>query len=497
MQYQSTRSDQDIVSSACAIVQGIAADGGLFVPKTMPQISMNQINNMAQMDYQGRAFAILKLFLDDFTDDELKNCISSAYGSGSFDTPAIAPVVKLNNTDFVLELWHGPTCAFKDMALQILPHLLTTAMKKLDIKEDIVILVATSGDTGKAALDGFADVAGSKILVFFPQDGVSNIQRAQMVTQDGNNVSVCSVHGNFDDAQTGVKMIFGEDAFTKQLLEQGYRLSSANSINWGRLVPQIVYYFSAYCDMLNSGEITLGQKINFCVPTGNFGNILAGFYASQMGLPVHHFICASNSNNVLTDFIKTGTYDKNRDFYTTFSPSMDILISSNLERLLYLLGGKDTTKVAGYMDELNQKGCYRIDDALKDTLTQQFYGGYCGEQATMDIIRKIWQDNRYLVDTHTAVACDVCAQYQEQTGDTTKTVIVSTANPFKFNGSVLQALGEDIDFDEFTLLDKLSTKTGESIPPSLSDLKTKPVRFTKQCDKQDMKDMVKSMLGII
>ena len=497
MLYASTRNQSIKVSSAEAIVKGIAEDGGLFVPCEIPHISADKIKDMANKPYTERAEEIMSLFLTDFSEDEIRKCVVSAYNEKNFGSIDIAPLRSLENVE-VLELWHGPTCAFKDMALQILPHLMTCSIKKCKIDKEIVILVATSGDTGKAALEGFADVDGTRILVFFPENGVSKIQKLQMLTQSGKNVGVASVFGNFDDAQTGVKRIFGNEAYNKKLNENGFRLSSANSINWGRLLPQIVYYFSAYCDMIKKGKINCGDKINICVPTGNFGNILASWYAGKMGLPVNKFICASNANNVLTDFIKTGIYDKNRSFYTTVSPSMDILISSNLERLLFDIT-KDEKTVSGLMNELSLNGKYEVDDKTKAVISDKFFGGFCDDISTKASIAKVWAAQKYLMDTHTAVAYNVYEQYVNNTGDKTPTVIASTANPYKFNGAVFGSIAPDVDIknmDEFDVLYALNEKTGIDIPKPLAELKTKEKRFDRSCAKEEMINVVSEMLDI-
>ncbi|MBQ3037949.1 MAG: threonine synthase [Clostridia bacterium] len=499
MQYKSTRNKSLSVSAAQAIKTGLSAEGGLFVPDSIPSVSLQTIDEMSEMTYNERAYTILKEFLTDYTEEELLHCINSAYTKEKFETANIAPVYKLNNSQYFLELWHGPTCAFKDMALQILPHLLTTAMKKTNEDNEVIILVATSGDTGKAALEGFRDVDGTRIIVFYPSDGVSEIQKLQMVTQEGNNVSVAAVNGNFDDAQNGVKKIFTDDVYKSTLANNRYKLSSANSINWGRLVPQIVYYFSAYADMLKGNEINLGDKINIVVPTGNFGNILAAYYAKKMGLPVAKLICASNKNNVLTDFINTGVYDKTREFYTTISPSMDILISSNLERFLFDISNGDDTLVASLMKELNENGKYEIGQVLKSRISELFFAGCCDDEKTKATINKCKSDFGYVIDTHTAVAKAVHDEYIEKTGDMTKTVIASTASPFKFNESVLIALGgceAVVGKDEFTLLDELSVQSGMSIPKSLADLKNKNRIFDLVCEKEQMQQIVSDFLNI-
>lgn len=499
MQYQSTRDKSISVSSAEAIKTGLSAEGGLFVPKSFPSVSLDEIGALADKSYTERAYFVLGKFLTDFTEEELKHCISNAYTKEKFGTDAIAPVYRLNDAAYVLELWHGPTCAFKDMALQILPHLLTTSMKKTNEDKEVVILVATSGDTGKAALEGFKDVNGTRIIVFYPDNGVSEIQKLQMVTQEGNNVSVAAVRGNFDDAQSGVKKIFTDESYKELLARNQFRLSSANSINWGRLVPQIVYYFSAYADLLKSGEITNGEPINVVVPTGNFGNILAAYYAKKMRLPVNKFICASNENNVLTDFINTGVYNKNRDFHTTISPSMDILISSNLERFLFDLSGEDDKAIADLMQKLNSDGIYEIPADIKEKLQFLFAAGYSDDAETMAAIKKYADEYDYVIDTHTAVAMSVYDKYTEKTGDKTKTIIASTASPFKFNQSVLIALGghnEVVGKDEFTLLEELSQKSGMKIPKSLGELESKAKIFDLVCDKEQLQEVVSDFLMV-
>ncbi|MCD8048963.1 MAG: threonine synthase [Clostridia bacterium] len=496
MRYVSTRDEKVSVSSAEAIVQGLSHEGGLFLPESIPSVSLDEIGSMASMTYNERAKKILPLFLTDFTAEEIANCVDSAYTTDNFASEKIAPVKKLTDETHVLELWHGPTCAFKDMALQILPYLLTTSMKKTGVDKEVVILVATSGDTGKAALEGFKDVEGTKIIVFYPCDGVSGIQKLQMCTQSGKNVYVAAVKGNFDDAQNGVKAIFTSAECEKKMAENKKTFSSANSINWGRLVPQIVYYFSAYADMLSAGDIELGEKINVCVPTGNFGNILAAYYAKCMGLPVNKLICASNMNNVLTDFIASGTYDKNRRFYTTISPSMDILISSNLERLLYLLS-HESGEVAGYMAQLKESGKYTVSDAIKEKVTECFAAGCASDDEAEKTIGEYVEKFGYTPDTHTAVALNVYDNYVKTTGDKTKTVIASTASPFKFNAAVLSAMGEETEGkDEFALLRLLSERSGMKAPRALSELEEKQVRFADVFEKEKMIDAVYSFLNI-
>lgn len=496
MFYKSTRNGELKLKSAEAIKKGLSEEGGLFVPEEIPALTQKELDSMVSMSYIDRANLVLKKYLTDFTGKEISACTEGAYGGGKFSSEKVAPVVKLEEGKYLLELWHGPTCAFKDMALQILPHFMTTSMKKTGEKKDVVILVATSGDTGKAALEGFKDVPGTKIGVFYPTGGVSDMQKLQMMTQEGENVFVSGIFGNFDDAQNGVKAIFTDEAIAKEMEEAGYLLSSANSINWGRLVPQIVYYISAYCDMVESGEITMGEKINVCVPTGNFGNILAAYYAYKMGLPIAKFICASNRNNVLTDFIRTGEYNRNRDFYTTVSPSMDILISSNLERLLFDLCGEDDKKVTTMMKKLQKSGQYQLTKTLHKKVSSLFWGGCCDDYFTKEQIWKTYSECGYTLDTHTAVAVDVCKQYVAETGDNTKTLIASTASPYKFNRDVLSALGEDTNADDFTLVDRLYAKSKMPIPESLSQLKDKVCRFDGAIEKETMYNHVKEVLDV-
>lgn len=501
MLYNSTQNKNEVVSSAQAIAQGISKDGGLFVPQQFPEYDEATFKALLKTDYKGRAKKIFSDFLTDFTEEEIDECVNKAYTAQKFGGENPAPLASCNmdgNALNILELWHGPTCAFKDMALQILPHLLTISLKKTYDGKDAVILVATSGDTGKAALEGFKDVDHTKIIVFYPQNGVSPMQKHQMNTQEGKNVKVCAIEGNFDDAQTGVKKIFTTPAVSEKLAEHNMLFSSANSINWGRLLPQIVYYVSAYCDMVNSGKINFGEKINVVVPTGNFGNILASYYASLMGLPVNKFICASNSNNVLTDFIKTGVYDKNRHFYTTMSPSMDILVSSNLERLLYKLSDNSDTYTREWMNSLKTTGKYEVTDEVKSIINDKFYGGYCDDKQTQDTINKLFKENNYLCDTHTAVAVNVYEQYVNETGDKTPTVIASTASPYKFSKSVLQAVAPDVQLPEteFDTVDKLNEITKMPVPAPLAGLKNKTARFSDVTEVNKMQDYVLSALGI-
>lgn len=498
MFYTSTRDKSIKVTASQAIAQGISEEGGLFVPCELPQFSMDKINSMVSMSYIDRAKTVLKEFLTDFTEEELNYCVEGAYNAEKFSSPAVAPTVNINGNKNILELWHGPTCAFKDMALQLLPYLMTVSAKKTAEGKTIVILVATSGDTGKAALEGFKDVENTKILVFYPVDGVSPMQKLQMTTQEGKNVAVCAINGNFDDAQSAVKTIFTDADIKAQLADKNMMFSSANSINWGRLVPQIVYYFSTYCDMIAMNNIQAGEEINIVVPTGNFGNILAGYYAKKMGLPVKTLVCASNSNNVLTDFLKTGTYDKNRSFYTTTSPSMDILISSNLERLLYHMSGEDDKLVADLMKQLSENGKYTVSDALIKDIQSTFNAGFASEDEVNKTIKNHFEKYNYLCDTHTAVAIKVYDNYVSETNDDIPTVIDSTASPYKFSKSVLSAVldGKTPEFDEFEMVDKLNAVTNAAVPAPLANLKDKVVRFNNVCDKENMSEMVFKLLDL-
>ena len=493
MYYISTRDSALRLSAAEAIVQGLSRDGGLLLPAEIPALSLSDIEALAKLPYAKRAAKVMKLYLDEFSEEELLGYAEKAYGPAKFDTDPAAPVVTLANGLHIMELWHGPTCAFKDMALQMLPYLLTASLKKTGEEKTVCILVATSGDTGKAALEGFCDVPHTKILVFYPDGGVSEMQKLQMVTQLGGNVGVCAVKGNFDDAQTGVKKIFSDETIREQLAENGYFLSSANSINWGRVLPQIAYYISAYCELLNQGKLKLGEKMNFCVPTGNFGNILAGYYAKCMGLPVQKFICASNANNVLTDFLSTGTYDRNRPFYLTSSPSMDILISSNLERMLYLASGSDA-EVRGYMEKLNACGRYTVSESVAAVMREVFACGCCDDAQTAETIGKTLKEQDYLLDTHTAVACRVAEDYLSQTGDTTPTLVVSTASPFKFCSSVLSAIGVSEQAEGVVILDQLADVTGRPVPAPLAGLAGRAVRFTQVAEKEEMPAVVTEFL---
>ncbi len=472
--YRSTRSDNEKVTASQAILKGLADDGGLFVPTELPKLDVT-LEALAGMNYQQVAYEVMKLFLTDYTEEELKACIAAAYDD-KFDTPVIAPLKEANGAQY-LELFHGATIAFKDMALSILPHLMITAARKNHEEKEIVILTATSGDTGKAALAGFADVPGTRIIVFYPKDGVSSIQERQMVTQKGDNTCVIAIRGNFDDAQSGVKKIFTDPLQKEKLAAAGFQFSSANSINIGRLVPQIAYYVWAYT------RLQTKDPVNFVVPTGNFGNILAGYYAMKLGIPVHRLICASNSNKVLFDFFRTGEYDRNRAFVLTSSPSMDILISSNLERLIFHIAGDDAGANAAFMKNLTEDGRYHISDAMREQLSD-FYGGWASEEETAEEIRTRYEKDRYVIDPHTAVASAVYGQYRKETGDTTKTVIVSTASPFKFETSVMSALGQPHDLPDLELADALSKISGVAVPAAVSGLRDAEVRHTTVCGKE-------------
>ena len=477
------------MDSAEAIVKGLAADGGLFVPEAIPQVSMDFVESLVPLCYEERACRVLELFLTDYASDELSGCVKRAYDKGNFDAKKRAPLARFGDMS-VLELWHGPTSAFKDMALQLLPQLMSMALKKIGEKDTILILVATSGDTGKAALEGFCDVEQTKIMVFYPKNGVSRIQQAQMLTQEGKNVNVTALRGNFDDAQRGVKVIFSDAALGARLAESGVKLSSANSINWGRLVPQIVYYFSAYADLLEKGCIARGEEINFTVPTGNFGDILAGYYAKEMGLPIHKLVCASNANNVLTDFLRTGVYDRERDFFKTISPSMDILVSSNLERLLYHMTN-DSAKVAGWMKALQETGRYEVGAELQKAMQETFWADWASDEETKRTIGAVYESHRYILDTHTAVAWKVAEGYHKATGDARHMVVASTASPYKFGQSVLEALGIAADeLDAFSMLDGLEAVNPVAMPAGLASLRAKEALHHDVCDCGQMKDRV-------
>ena len=494
MHYYSTRDCTLRYTAAEAVKLGLSREGGLLTPTQIPQMDRAFLESLLTADYPERAARIMALYLTDYTLDELRAFSKNAYGPDKFDTAAVAPVHTVDESTHCLELWHGPTSAFKDMALQMLPQLLSASLGKTGEDKTVCILVATSGDTGKAAMEGFADVPQTKILVFYPKDGVSAVQEAQMVTQEGDNVGVCAVVGNFDDAQSGVKRIFSDPAIRQTLSERGYVLSSANSINWGRILPQVVYYISAYCDLVRDGKLTMGNKVNFCVPTGNFGDILAAYYAGRMGLPVGKLICASNRNDVLTDFLRTGVYDRNRPFHTTMSPSMDILISSNLERLLFDLSDENDAEVRGYMEALAAQGRYQVSGNIRAGLDAAFWAGSCGEEDTAATIGRYYREYGYLIDTHTAVAANVMEQYRAATGDTAPTVFVSTASPYKFCDSVLKAIGEAPAGDGVELLDQLHAVTGTAVPRRLAALRGKQRRFDLSCEKQAMDGVVLNFL---
>ena len=491
--YQSTRNNNEKVTASQAILKGLSDEGGLFVPVTIPALTKS-LKELSEMSYKEVAYEVLKSYLTDFTKEELEHCINSAYDE-KFDTEEIAPMVEADGA-YYLELFHGATIAFKDMALSILPHLMITSARKNNVQNDIVILTATSGDTGKAALAGFAGVEGTKIVVFYPKNGVSPIQEKQMVTQKGDNTHVVGIHGNFDDAQTGVKKMFADKELEKELAKKGYQFSSANSINIGRLVPQIVYYVYAYATLLKEEKIAEGEAINVVVPTGNFGNILAAFYAKNMGLPIAKLICASNDNKVLFDFFATGEYNKNRDFILTTSPSMDILISSNLERLIYKIAGEDSDKNKALMQALNTEGKYEITADMKEKLAD-FEGYYANEEQTAETIKALYEKCGYVIDTHTAVAACAYNQYKAATGDDKKTVIASTASPFKFTRSVMNAIDEKYEaMEDFALVDELSKLANVTVPNAIEEIRTAPVLHTKECEVDEMPTVVKDFLGV-
>mgnify|MGYP000142160957 FL=1 len=491
--YKSTRDAEKTVTASQAILKGLADDGGLFVPVSIPKLPVS-LGELKEMTYQEIAYTVMKEFLTDFTEEELKSCIAKAYDS-KFDTEEIAPLAKVEDA-YYLELFHGATIAFKDMALSILPHLLTTSAKKNQVKNEIVILTATSGDTGKAALAGFADVEGTKIIVFYPKNGVSRVQELQMVTQKGDNTSVVAIHGNFDNAQSGVKAMFENKELEKELNEAGYQFSSANSINIGRLVPQVVYYVYAYAKLLQNEEIAEDEEINVVVPTGNFGNILAAYYAKNMGIPIAKLICASNENKVLYDFFQTGTYDRNREFVLTTSPSMDILISSNLERLIYKISGEDARKDTDLMTELKTKGSYAITGEMKANLAD-FVAGYATEEQVAKTIHDIYEDTGYVMDTHTAVAATVYKAYREDSKDDRKTVIASTASPYKFAGSVMSAIDSKYKGqDDFKLIEELQKVSGTELPNAIKEIMNAEIRHNTECDVDQMEQTVKNILGV-
>lgn len=494
MLYNSTRDNSVSVTAAKAITQGLSYEGGLFVANELPYYDYDRLSGLVDNSYNERAKSILSDFLTDFTPEQISSCVDKAYTTNKFASHSITEMVHLFDGTYMLELWHGKTCAFKDMALQLLPHLLTTSMKIVQNDKEIIILVATSGDTGKAALEGFKNVDGTKIMVFYPASGVSPMQKRQMATQDGDNVYVCAINGNFDDAQTAVKSIFTDKALESDLMAHGKMFSSANSINWGRLVPQIIYYISSYVELVKDEEIAMGDLVNVVVPTGNFGNILAAYYAKKMGVPLGKLICASNENNVLTDFINTGIYDKNRDFKATISPSMDILISSNLERLLYDLASKDDYAVKNWYEQLSSSGKFQVTADVKAALSEHFYAGFCTDEQTKDTIKDIFDKYSYLCDTHTAVALKVFADYKAQTGDTKKAIVVSTANPYKFADNVLSSICDSMVADEYQNIDKLFELTGLEVPESLSNLKNAQLRFTDLIEKTQIRAKVSEMV---
>lgn len=496
--YISTRGNFDRVQTAEAIKLGMVPAGGLFVPEQIPILSQDEINRMTGLSYQEIAKKIMSLYLNDYTAAEINQCILNAYNEDNFGQ-SIAPLQRLKDGTYILELWHGPTAAFKDIALQIMPHFLSLALKKVKADNEMVILVATSGDTGKAALEGFKNVPGIKIIVFYPYEGVSKVQELQMSTTDGDNTYVVAVKGNFDDCQNAIKDIFGDEGYNQLLNRKGFELSSANSINWGRLLPQIVYYFSAYAEICLSGNIKAGDKVNFVVPTGNFGNILAGYYAQQMGLPVNKLVCASNENKVLTDFFDTGYYNRNRSFFTTNSPSMDILISSNLERFLFEITSHDKDKINQWFTDLREKGYFAVDRKTKMTLEEILWAGFATEAATLSTIKEVFESNAYVLDTHTAVGVKVYRDYAEKTGDKTCTVVTSTANPYKFNAAVVEAIkGKEVLYgkDEFQILDELHRLTGMEIHPGLKDLDRREVRHELVCEKNQIRVVVDEILRL-
>lgn len=488
--YESTRCSKLKCSPSMAVLKGIADDGGLYVMRDLENKKIN-LDNLLNKSYIEMAELVLKEMLDDFTEDKIKECVEKAY-TNKFSTEEITPLVKVNNS-YIMELFHGPTSAFKDVALSILPHLMTASYDMNDIKGEIIILTATSGDTGKAALEGFKDVAGTKIAVFYPDGGVSQVQKAQMATQEGSNTYVCAIRGNFDDAQTGVKKIFTDEKLVMELKENNKIFSSANSINVGRLVPQIVYYFYSYVKLVENNAIKMWDKVNFSVPTGNFGNILAGYYAKMLGLPVNKLICGSNENNVLFDFINTGIYDRNREFHKTISPSMDILVSSNLERLLYYMSNKNNEEIKSLMENLNSSGKYEVKDEMKKKINSEFYAGCVYKEDTEKTIKETFEKYNYLLDTHTAVAYKTLEDYKKQTGDETVSVVLSTASPYKFSRSVYESLYGNSDKEEFEIMEELSEKTGVKIPDNLKELKNKAIKHTTVCEINEMKDYVRTI----
>lgn len=488
--YESTRNPNFVSTASRAVLQGIADDGGLYVMRNIEDKNID-IEDLKDKSYMEIAEKIISMMMDDFPKDKIKECVKNAY-TGKFSADEITPVVKVGDS-YVLELFHGPTSAFKDVALSILPHLLTTAYNMNDLNGEVIILTATSGDTGKAALEGFKDVNGTKIIVFYPDGGVSQVQKSQMATQEGKNTYVCAIKGNFDDAQTGVKNIFANESLRQELEKDNKMFSSANSINIGRLVPQIVYYFYAYMKLVESNDIKIGDKVNFAVPTGNFGNILAGYYAKNLGLPVNKLICGSNENNVLYDFIRTGIYDRNRDFHKTISPSMDILVSSNLERLLYYVSGKDNKIVNNLMEQLNSTGRYEVTDEMKKIISDEFYADCVFKEETEETIKKVYEKHGYLLDTHTAVAYRTLENYKKRTDDKTVSIVLSTASSYKFSKSVYESLYQETDNDEFEIMQELSDKTGVKIPENLKGLKEKTVLHKEVCETLEMENYVRKI----
>ena len=497
MEYISTRGNYKTVSSAEAISLGMVPAGGLFVPVEIPKFKLKEIMSQKNKNYQKLAAWIFKKFLTDFSEDEIEKAVEAAYSEQKFPEVEKTPLVKLNQNTYILELWHGPTAAFKDMALQILPQLLAESAKKMKIENEIVILVATSGDTGKAALEGFKDVEGVKIIVFYPEAGVSRVQEDQMKTTAGENTEVVSLKGNFDDCQNAVKDVFADQDLKQRLEDNNYQFSSANSINWGRLLPQIVYYFKAYLKLLQDGEIEAGEKVNFTVPTGNFGNILAGYYAYRMGLPVNKFICASNDNKVLTDFLETGIYDINRDFKKTISPSMDILISSNLERFLFEMNGHDSSKINDWYQKLKTDKKFKIDDQTFTKIKEMFSGKFSSEDEARAAVQKTYKDYNYLIDPHTAVGIDSLFKYRSDSDDQTKAVVDSTANPYKFSRAVLESLkGEKIDRDEYRIIEELEAMTATKIHRGLAGLENMEAKHQQSCEKDGVKEKIEELLKL-
>lgn len=491
--YESTRNTNIKSSASNAILEGLASDGGLYVMRDLTNKKVD-LNLLQHKSYKELANYILKLMLDDFSDEKINECVNNAY-TDKFENNEVANVLKVGEF-YVTELFHGRTSAFKDVALSILPYLITSSYEMNDKHGEIVILTATSGDTGKAALEGFRDVDQTKIIVFYPDNGVSQIQKMQMITQEGKNTYVCAIKGNFDDTQTGVKNIFSDKIFSEILNKNNMAFSSANSINIGRLVPQIVYYFHSYFELIRKDVIKLNDKVNFCVPTGNFGNILAGYYAKMLGLPINKLICASNENNVLYDFIKTGVYDKNRQFHKTISPSMDILISSNLERLLYYISGKDNKLVQNFMESLNSSGKYEVTEKMKEEIANNFYTDCVFKEDTQKTIKEVYEKEKYLMDTHTAVAYKALENYKKKENDTTVSIVLSTASPFKFSRSVYEALYGQSEKEEFDIMCELSEKTGIEIPMKLKALKNKEVLHHTVCEKEEMLDFIKNKIKI-